>query len=207
MEPLANDRLVIANITLTLDGHTTGPQGPHDMSCIAPHGVGEQARDALQQMTTASVALLGRRNYEGFGGYWPHVAADEGAEARDRIFAQWLDRVEKIVFSSTLDAELAWNNARLATTTPAQTVRELRKAAGDDIRILSSQSIISQLLEADEIDRLELTLAPELVGGGARLFSDGLPSSSWELLETTPTDTHAVRLTYDRNRNGADHDR
>lgn len=79
MEPLADEGLVIANITLTLDGHTTGPQGPHDMSCIAPHGVGEQARDALQQMTTAGVALLGRRNYEGFGGYFPRPS--EGSDA------------------------------------------------------------------------------------------------------------------------------
>lgn len=191
-----NERQVIANITLTLDGHTTGPGGQYDMSCIAPHGVSEQARNALKGMTGATVALLGRRNYEGFGGYWPPVADDQSADPRDRDFARWLSEVKKMVFSTTLTGELTWKNAELATASPADVVRELRGSAGGDIRVLSSQSIIKQLLKSDEIDQLEITLAPELVGGGARLFDDDLPASTWALVNTETTDTHAVRLTY-----------
>lgn len=66
------------------------------------------------------------------------------------------------------------------------------------MRVLSSQSIIQQLLEADEIDQLEITLTPELVAGGSRLFNDTLPPSTWTLLAATTTDTHAVHLTYQR---------
>lgn len=47
--------------------------------------------------------LDARYNYEGFAGYWPSVATNDTADRRDRVFAQWLDEVEKIAFSTTLD--------------------------------------------------------------------------------------------------------
>lgn len=195
---MPGDRKVIAAITLTLDGHTTGPGGPYDMSCIAPHGVSDQARAALVEMTRAPVALLGRKNYEGFSSYWPRVAVDPHADPRDRAFAQWLNDVEKIVFSTTL-ATTSWSNARLSDADPAETVARLRADGEGDIRVLSSQSIIRQLLNAGEIDRLEITLAPDVVGGGDRLFQDDNPPSRWALIEAVGTTTGAVRLVYDRN--------
>jgi hypothetical protein len=51
-------------------------------------------------------------------------------------------------------------------------------------------------------DRLSITLCPEVAGGGARLFEDGLPSSSWTLRQSTPTESGAVCLLYDRVREG-----
>jgi dihydrofolate reductase len=192
-------RTVIANITLSLDGRTTGPQGPYDMSWIAPHNVSAQARASMLDMTTGSTALLGRVNYQGFGGYWPPVADDERADPSDRRFAAWLDDVEKVVFSRTLSS-VEWKNARLAPAGPVETVRALRHEGRGDIWVLSSQSIIRQLLEADEIDRLSLNLAPELVGGGAALFEPGLPRTSWSLAASVPTSSGAIRLFYDRKR-------
>ena len=47
-------RRVIANIVMTLDGHTTGPDGAFDMAPIAPHGISDQMRAALVAMTTAT---------------------------------------------------------------------------------------------------------------------------------------------------------
>ncbi len=79
-------------------------------------------------------------------------------------------------------------------------VRELRRQDGGDIYVLASQTVIRQLLDADEIDRLSINLAPELVGGGTRLFEDGLPASSWSLTEFTPSDSGAIWLIYDRKR-------
>ncbi|MFN8079058.1 MAG: dihydrofolate reductase family protein [Kineosporiaceae bacterium] len=95
------NRQVIANIMLSLDGRTTGPGGPFDMGWIVPHAITDQARDSLLAMTSGTTALLGRVNYQGFGGYWPPVADDGGADPRDRRFASWLNEVEKVVFSTT----------------------------------------------------------------------------------------------------------
>lgn len=190
-------RRVIANITLTLDGHTTGPGGAYDMSCIAPHGVTDEARDALVDMTSATTVLLGRKNHEGFGSWWPNVADDHTADLRDQLFAQWLNGVDKIVFSST-PLHTPWQHSRRADLEPAEMVQQLRGENAGDSRVLSSRSLIRQLLTANQLDRLEITLAPQIVGGGERLFGDVASSARWTLAQAKPSGSGAIHLTYDR---------
>ncbi|WP_369244093.1 dihydrofolate reductase family protein [Streptomyces sp. R41] len=199
----SHTRTVVANISLSLDGRIAGSAGEYDMSWIVPHAVSDGARSHMVHITgTATTALLGRKNYQGFSGYWPAVADDDHADPRDRTFARWLNEVEKVVFSRTLE-QVDWHNARLATADPAATVKQLRQLEGGDIIVLASVSVIRQLLDAGELDRLSITLCPELVGGGERLFTDGATmSSSWSLASTSATDTGAIRLLYDRIRTG-----
>jgi dihydrofolate reductase len=196
-------RTVIANITVSLDGRTTGTSGDYDMGWIVPHAVTDGARAGLGRLTHATTVLLGRKNYEGFRSYWPAVAHDEQADPRDRNFAQWLDGVEKVVFSSSLH-EASCPNTRVVNDDAADVVRNLRRQGGGDIVVLASQSIIRALLEADEVDRLSLNLAPEIVGGGTRLFADGLPTSSWSLDDAHTSDSGAIWLYYDRKRTDAE---
>jgi len=162
--------------------------------------VTEAAREHMvRQIDTGTTVLLGRKNYQGFGSYWPAVAADESADPRDRALSRWLDSVEKVVFSTTLTS-VDWSNSRLADAEPAVVVRQLRTAEGGDIIVQNSISLIRQLLAADEIDRLTLTFCPEIVGGGTRLFEDGLPVTSWTLSDQTVADSGAMILYYDRLR-------
>jgi dihydrofolate reductase len=147
----------------------------------------------------ATTVLLGRKNYMGFGGYWPTVANDESADPRDRAFSKWLNSVDKIAFSSTLK-EATWENSRIMDADPATVVDELRQQDGGDIIVLASGTIIKRLLQADALDRLSITLCPEVAGGGARLFEDGLPPSSWTLQQSLVTESGALCLLYDRIR-------
>lgn len=94
---------------------------------------------------------------------------------------------------------MEWANARLAETDPASAVKELRRHDGGDIIVLASSSVIRQLLEAGELDCLSITLCPEIAGGGARLFEDGLPASSWSLTRSSTTDSGAICLFYEKN--------
>ncbi|MEU4192672.1 dihydrofolate reductase family protein [Kribbella sp. NPDC026611] len=193
-------RKVTANISLSLDGRTNGAGGDYDMSWIVPHAITEGARDHMIRVTEpATTALLGRKNYQGFGGFWPAVADDENASPQDRAFSRWLNEVDKVVFSSTL-IEAQWQNSRIVDAEPADVVKQLRAEEGGDIIVLASSSVIKALLAADEIDCLSITLDPEVVGGGARLFEDGLPVSSWKLSDSTPTESGALCLLYDRVR-------
>ena len=193
-----NVRSVIANFSLSLDGRVNGPQGEYDMSWIVPHAITDGARDHMVKVTSpATTVLLGRKNYEGFGSYWPTVANDESADPRDRTFAQWLNSVEKIVFSSTLK-DAAWQNSRILDEDPAAVVEKLQKKDGGDIIVLASGSVIKNLLEANALDRLSITLCPEVAGGGARLFEGGLPPSSWSLRQSDVTESGALCLLYDR---------
>src|SRR6266498_278550 len=95
-------RKVTANIMLSLDGRVNGAGGDYDMSWI------------VQPATTA---VLGLKNYEGFGGFWPAVADDQNASPQDRAFSRWLNTVEKVVFSSTL-TEAPWQNSRVVDADP-----------------------------------------------------------------------------------------
>jgi dihydrofolate reductase len=195
-------RIVTGNISLSLDGRVSGPGGEYDMSWIVPHAITNAARDHMIDVTTpATTVLLGKNNYMGFGSYWPKVAEDETADPRDRVFSAWLNAVEKIVFSSSLK-EPTWNHSRIVNLDPATVVTELQKQPGGDIIVLASSSLIKSLLRADALDRLSITLCPEIAGGGARLFEDGLPASSWSLRQSTVTESGALCLLYDRIRNG-----
>lgn len=193
-------RKVVANISLSLDGRIAGPGGEYDMGWIVGHAVTDGARDHMAEVTTpATTALLGRKNYQGFGGFWPAVADDDNAAPADRTFSRWLNEVEKVVFSTTLTS-VEWENARLAGADPVTEVKQLRQQGGGDIIVLASTSVIRQLLAADEVDRLSITLCPELVGGGERLFQDGPSGTSWQLVSSRPTESGALRLYYDRSR-------
>ena len=193
-------RRVVANISLSLDGRVNGAGGDFDMSWIVPHAITEAARDHMVRVTSpATTAVMGRKNFEGFGGFWPAVADDENASPQDRAFSSWLNAVDKVVFSSTL-TESPWANSRIVNGDVADEIRTLRKEDGGDIIVLASSSVIQALLAADELDRLSITLCPTVAGGGARLFDDGRPSTDWSLTDVSTTESGAICLLYDRVR-------
>jgi dihydrofolate reductase len=193
-------RRVVANISLSLDGRVNGRGGDFDMGWIVPHAISDAAREHMVRVTgTATTALLGRKNFEGFGGFWPAVAGDENADPRDRAFSAWLNGTEKVVFSRTL-TESPWENSRITDTDPAAEVAQLRTQDGGDIVVLASSSVIRELLAADEVDRLSITLCPSVAGGGAPLFTDGMPTSDWSLVDVTTAESGAICLLYDRVR-------
>ncbi|GAA4911235.1 dihydrofolate reductase [Stackebrandtia albiflava] len=189
-------RSLIANVTVSLDGYIASPGG--GMEWLARHAVdpGMSAYFA-GVFTGCDTALLGRVNYEGFHGYWPPVAADPAASYRDRDLARWLDEVEKVVFSRTL-TEATWRNSRIATD-PVAEVTALKAKPGRDIVILSSASLIRQLLAADLVDELRLNQVPAILGDGMPLFDGGQPASTWRLAGNATLDTGCVGLRYRRD--------
>ena len=196
----AKTRTVVANISLSLDGRTNGAGGDYDMGWIVPHAVTDGGRNHMIEVTSpATTVLLGRKNYQGFGSYWPSVADNESADSRDRAFSKWLNSVEKIVFSSTLK-DATWENSRIVDADPAAVVSDLQKQTGGNIIVLASSSLIKRLLEADALDCLSITLCPEVAGGDACLFENGLPPSSWTLRQSKVTESGAICLLYDRVR-------
>jgi dihydrofolate reductase len=188
----------VAQISMTLDARVTGPAGPADMEVIASYAGSDAAHArTAETLAAATTALLGRFNYEGFYGYWPPVARDETADPRDRNIGRWLDDVEKVVFSTTM-TDAPWANSRIARRGPVEEVRQLRATEGGDILVVNSVSIIRQLLDGEQLDRLLIDLVPEVAGGGATLFEDGLPRSSWSPTDAVTADDGALLLTHDR---------
>ncbi|MGW1015360.1 dihydrofolate reductase family protein [Streptomyces niveus] len=191
-------RKVTANIGLTLDGRYNGPGGPGDAGAIVRYATTEVARDHLTRIWEgATTALLGRRNAEGFLGFWPTVAEDENADPRDRGYAKWLVDTEKVVLSTTV-TDAPWERTRMVNAPAADVVAELKATGEGDILVNSSPTVIKALLAADLIDRLYLLICPEIAGGGQRLFEDGLPGTRWRLAEQRTGKLGEMALVYDR---------
>ena len=79
----------------------------------------------------------------------------------------------------------------------ADVVADLKATGEGDILVNSSPSVIKALLSADLIDRLYLLVLPEIVGGGERLFEDGLPASTWTLTRQETGAQGEMALVYD----------
>ncbi len=170
------------------------------MGWVMPFAVTDVARDHLTSLwEQATTALLGRINAEGFLGFWPTVIGMQGADPRDEAFAKWLVDTDKVVFSSTLD-EAPWERTTIVDKPAAEAVAELKATEGGDILVLSSASVIKALLAADQVDRLAVTIFPVFLGGGPRLFDDGLPTGRWALTSQAAGDHGTLALVYDRVR-------
>jgi dihydrofolate reductase len=193
-------RNVRANLSLSLDGRYNGPGGPADLGAIVPYMTSEVARGQLARIVDgATTAVLGRGSAQGFMGYWPPVADNEGADPRERGYASWLVGVEKVVLSATL-TEAPWERTRVVNAPTADVVAELKATGEGDILVNSSPSVIKPLLAADLVDRLYLMVTPEIAGEGQRLFDEGLPGSKWKLAHQETGELGELALVYERAR-------
>ena len=193
-------RRVVTNIALSLDGRYAKADDPVDMSWVMPYAVTDVARDHLTSIwESATTAVLGRVNAEGFLGFWPTVIGMKGVDPRDEGFATWLVETDKVVFSSTL-TDSPWERTTIVDKPAAEVVDDLKAAEGGDIYVVSSASVIKALLAADKVDRLAMTVFPVFLGGGPRLFEDGLPAGQWTLASQAAGEHGALSLVYDRVR-------
>ncbi|MYW02533.1 dihydrofolate reductase family protein [Streptomyces sp. SID3343] len=193
-------RRVVTNMSLSLDGRYAAPDNPLDMSWVMPYAHTDVARNLLTSLwEPATTALLGRVNAEGFLGFWPTVIGMDGVDPRDEAFAKWLVETDKVVLSSTL-GEAPWERTTIADGPTPDVVADLKSTEGGDILVLSSASVIKALLAADQVDRLALTIFPIFLGGGPRLFDDGLPTGRWALADQSAGEHGTLALVYDRVR-------
>lgn len=192
-------RRIVGNIAVSMDGYYQGPGGPADMAWLMPYAIADVARDHLTDLwRPASTVLLGRTNAEGFFGFWPAVADDENADPRDRAYGAWMRDAEKVVLTHTL-SDAPWPNARLFDEPAAQVADRLRAEPGGDIVVFASATVLRDLLAADQLDRLSLTVFPVILGGGRRLLDEGLPASQWTLAHSASGDG-VLSVSWDRVR-------
>jgi dihydrofolate reductase len=158
---------------VSLDGYTSGPDGPAHDGWLYEH-VGRPATAEYFEgiWRGADTIVLGRTNYEGFYAVWPDMTRDPSTDARTRDVGRWLDATEKVVISRTL-TDAPWENSRIARDLAGE-IGRLRDAPGRDVLVINSASVIGELLRLGLVDDLRLAIVPVLVGGGLRLFPDGV---------------------------------
>jgi dihydrofolate reductase len=139
-----------------------------------------------ERMTSGGAMLLGRRTYEDFAGFWP--------KQTDNPFTPVLNQRRKYVASTSLTEPLPWENTTLLTGDVGDAVTALDV----DLTVLGSGELIRTLMQRDLIDEFALTIHPLVLGTGRRLFADGGPPATLELVDATPTTTGVVITTYRR---------
>jgi dihydrofolate reductase len=154
-------KLVVFN-NVTLDGYFTDKN--NDMSW-AHKSDPEWDAFVAENAKGGGVLMFGRVTYEMMASFWPTPAAMEMMPD----VAEGMNNLQKVVFSRTLN-EVTWKNTRLVKGGLVEEVRKMKSEPGDDIVILGSGSIVSQLTEARLIDRYQLVFHPIVLGAGRTLF-------------------------------------
>ncbi len=115
--------------------------------------------------------LYGRRMYETMVGWETDpTLADQSPVMRD--FAELWQAAEKIVYSKTLET-VSTARTRIERDFDPAAVRQLTASAQCDISV-GGADLASKALEAGLVDECNLYIAPVVVGGGKRLFPDGV---------------------------------
>ena len=149
--------------SVSLDGYFTGEQG--DLSWAhQPRDDKEWGEFVSGNAGGEGTLLFGRVTYEMMASYWPTpMAAQNYPEV-----AKGMNEKTKIVVSRTLK-HAEWQNTSIADDLLA-TVRKLKYESGDDIVILGSGTIVSQLAQNSLIDTYEMVVMPIVLGKGRTMF-------------------------------------
>ena len=197
-------RIIMFN-RVTPEGSFAGPDGglnwivpDPELDRVAAESIGRSEFDTI---------LFGRRTYQQFESFWPHVAADapDAPNPHDgqrrspelRAMATMLNEANKLVFSRTLKT-VTWQNSRLFETLDPRVVVALKSAPGKDMIVFGSGSIVSQLTEHGLIDEYQFVVTPILLGRGRALFSGMSNGLKLALQEAKAFPTGNVMLRYAR---------
>ena len=123
--------------------------------------------------------VFGRTTYEMMASFWPTPAAAE----QFPVVAKQMNSLPKIVFSKTLK-KASWNNTRQVRGDLVAEVRRMKNEPGEQMVILGSGSIVSQLAQADLIDEYQLLAVPIVLGEGRTMFEGSKKTLNLALAKT-----------------------
>jgi dihydrofolate reductase len=146
-------RRVLYRVAASVDGYIAGPRGEVDWI------VHDSAVDFAKVYESVDTVLLGRRTYE--------LTRQPGAPPWPR---DW----QIYVFSRTLTPE-EHPDVSVVRTDAGPRVAALRAAPGREIWLFGGGGLFRSLLEAKQVDFVEVLVVPVLLGGGIPLLETGAP--------------------------------
>ncbi|MDP9145102.1 MAG: dihydrofolate reductase family protein [Actinomycetota bacterium] len=194
--------MVIADITMSLDGYVTGP------SADSQHGVGDvdelQAwvmeqdpvdTEILERATSATGAVvMGRRLFDvvdGSNGWTKDMGYGAQQAGTPPFFVVTHSAPEDVRLERELGMRFTFVHDLTTAVDQAQTA-----ATDGHVVIMGGGDVIGQAIEKGLVDELHLHLAPMLLGGGTPLFRAGT-RQTYRQRDVRPSG-NAVHLTYER---------
>ena len=142
-------------------------------------------------MKDTDAFLLGRLTYV------THANAFEPMPSGDP-FGDLMNAPKKYVVSTTL-TDPVWRDTTIIAGNFIEFVRDLKTQPGKNIMTDGSSQLVHALLEHDLVDELHLLVYPLALGGGKRLFPDGV-HTTFRLMSAKPYPSGVVGLHYERAR-------
>jgi dihydrofolate reductase len=186
-------RKLIVTEWISLDGFVSGPND--DMSYVGESFNEEMGKYEFDIVTQSDTLVLGRLTYESFAGSWPYVPDKPGVDEGEKAYAQQLNAMRKMVFSTTLKSA-EWAGSQLFRQIDPEQIKSAKQEEGKDMLIYGSASIIQQLTNLGLIDEYQLLVHPVLLGGGKPLFKDVKEKRKLRLVSARPFTSGVVLMTY-----------
>jgi dihydrofolate reductase len=188
-------KLVVAEF-MSLDGVMQAPGGAdEDTEGGFTHGgwTGPYWHDDIgahffQAMNESDAMLLGRKTWQIHGGAFEPMPSGDP-------FGDVMNTRPKYVVSTTLTDVSAWRNSTLVSGNVVEAVRALKAQPGKDIVTDGSSVLVHTLAQHDLVDEYSLLVYPLVLGGGKKVFPDGL-RAGLRLVETRSFPTGVALMRY-----------
>ena len=180
-------KLIVYNF-ITVNGYFKGRN--EDISWAKQNNSEEENKLAAENAGSGNLLLFGRKTYEMMAAYWPSAEAIKNAPE----LAAGINNAEKIVFSKTL-RNADWNNTRIIKENMEEEVKK-RKETGQNMTVLGSGTIVTQLADAGLVDEFQLMMYPVAIEEGTPLLKDSRQKIELKLVSTKTFNSGAVLLTY-----------
>ncbi|HEY4023836.1 MAG TPA: dihydrofolate reductase family protein [Pseudonocardiaceae bacterium] len=186
-------RKLVAFEHVTVDGFASSGQGMGFEWTFRSYSDDLAAYGQEHIQADFDTVVYGRETYLGMYGFWGNQPT-EASSAHERAHAEWVNAVDKVVCSTTLESA-DWNNTRLVRGDLAEEFGRLKDQPGGTIAIYASPKLVHSFIELTLIDEFRLIVHPVVIGSGTPLFHDK-SALNLDLVESKPFESGAVYLRY-----------
>jgi len=162
-------------VAMSLDGFIAGPNGEADWI------VAEPEFDFVSLWAEFDTLLMGRRTYEA---------------AIKRLGKSWIKGMTVAVASRTLQPSDD-SGVTIIRELSREVLRALRAKSKNDIWLFGGGELARDVLNLGEIDRVEISLIPVLLGTGIPLVAPSAREAKLKLVQQKVYPTGRVHLIYD----------
>jgi dihydrofolate reductase len=181
---------LVVDFIISLDGYAAAEGWPGFWGLEGPEYL-----NWLGQMPERDhTILMGANTYRLMYGF---ASQSQTLRSEEESSVDELTNASKVVFSSTLQPPLPWDNTRLISGEAVEAVREMKQEGNGPMRTLGSLTLCRSLLKAGLVDRFRVVVFPVITGStGYERIYDGYPDVALDMVASRTFDGRLQLLEY-----------